>query len=124
MGLADDEVRDGSVGDRAHLAQGAESVKRILEIVTAVGGYMAVLSALMLYFGYLRTRELFKYFGVPLGVLQLSTTDYLLRAPDVFFEPVVWSTFGLAILVTLSVAVEIADRRQDSKLSMAIRGVL
>ena len=124
MSLADEEVGEPSGGERAHVQQGGEWVKRILEIVAAVGGYTAVLSALMLYFGYLRTRELFKYFGVPLGALQLSTTDYILRAPDVFFKPVVWSTFGLAILVMLSVAVEIADRRQDIRVSMAIRGIL
>jgi hypothetical protein len=124
VSLADEEVGERSGDERAHVQQGGESVKRILEIVTAVGGYTAVLSALTLYFGYLRTRTLFGYFGVPLGVLQLSTTDYLLRAPDVFFRPVAWSTLGLAMLVMLSVAVEIIDRKEARRLSLVTRGVL
>ena len=124
MSLADEAVGEWSDGDPAPAQQGGESLKRLLDIVSTVGGYTAVLTALMLYFGYLRTRELFGYFGVPLGVLQLSTTDYLLRVPDVFFRPVVWSTLGLALLVLLSAGVEVIDRKGSKIFSTAVKTVL
>jgi hypothetical protein len=73
--------------------------KSILEYVTAVGGFTAVLSALLLYFGYARTAALYGYFGVPIGVLDFSTMDYLLRSAEVIFRPTIWATAGLAALV-------------------------
>ncbi len=72
--------------------------KSILEYVTTVGGSTAVLSALLLYFGYARTATLYGYFGVPIGVLNLSTTDYLLRSAEVIFQPTICATAVLSIL--------------------------
>jgi hypothetical protein len=97
------------------------SGKSILEYVTTVGGFTAVLSALLLYFGYTRTATLYGYFGLPIGVLDLSTTDYLLRSAEVIFRPTIWATAGLALLVGFIYAF----RRVESRgLRNVLRGAL
>jgi hypothetical protein len=113
------------VVEQARPAAGVESVaKSVLDLITAVAGYTAVLSALMLYFGYIRTRTLFGYFGVPTGVLQFTTTDYLLRSPDVFFKPVIWTTLSLAILVAITLGAKLAEHKGPQRIRIIVRGLL
>jgi hypothetical protein len=113
------------MSEQARPAAGAESAaKSVLDLITAVAGYTAVLSALMLYFGYVRTRTLFGYFGIPTGVLQFTTTDYLLRSPDVFFQPVIWATLALAILVAITLGAKFAERKGTRLIRIIVRGVL
>ena len=78
----------------------------------------------MLYFGYVRTRTLFSYFGVPTGVLHFTTTDYVLRSPDVFFRPVIWATLALAILVAITLIAKFAEREGTWRIRIIVRGVL
>ncbi|MDT5079250.1 MAG: hypothetical protein QOJ80_3887 [Mycobacterium sp.] len=86
-------------------------VKALLETLGAIAGASALLSALMLYFGWVRTRVLYDYFGVPVGVLRYSTTDFVLRSADVFFQPVIWSILALAGLVAVLIGTDVLDRR-------------
>ena len=46
-----------------------------------------LLVGVLYYFGYTRERALFSYFGVPLGTLDFTTTDYLVRSAPVVFAP-------------------------------------
>jgi hypothetical protein len=100
-------------------------VKSVLEAAGAIAGASALLSALMLYFGWVRTRALFEYFGVPVEALKFGSTDYVLRSTDVFFRPVIWSTLAFAGLVIIFFAVNHLDRRiTKPPLRVLLRGTL
>jgi hypothetical protein len=100
-------------------------VKSVLEALGAIAGASALLSALMLYFGWVRTRALFDYFGVPVEALKFGTTDYVLRSTDVFFRPVIWSTLAFAGLVIIFFAVSSIDQRiVKPPLRVLLRGTL
>lgn len=72
--------------------------KVLAEVVASVGGATAALSALFLFFGYVRTSTYYEYYGVPLGVLGLSPTDYLLDSPDSLFKPMVGATVAALVI--------------------------
>jgi hypothetical protein len=104
---------------------GAFPVKALLETLGAIAGASALLSALMLYFGWVRTRVLYDYFGVPVDILKFGTTDYVLRSADVFFKPVIWSVLALAGLVGLLVGAAFLERRiANRSLRLMLRGTL
>ncbi|WP_204325447.1 hypothetical protein, partial [Stenotrophomonas maltophilia] len=46
-----------------------------------------VLTALLYFYGYVSLKAYYSYFGISLSVLDLSTTDYLVRTPDTLFRP-------------------------------------
>lgn len=79
-------------------AESESAARSVLEYVTAIGGLTAAISALLIYFGYESTATLFGYFGVPLGILDFNTTDYLLCSAEVMFRPVLYATCALALL--------------------------
>jgi hypothetical protein len=59
-----------------------------VDFVTRVVAPASLLTAILYYFGYVRELALFGYFGVDLGSLQFSTTDYLVRSAGTIFLPV------------------------------------
>lgn len=59
-----------------------------VDFVTRVVAPASLLTAVLYYFGYMRELALFGYFGVDLGSLQFSTTDYLVRSAGTIFLPV------------------------------------
>ena len=48
---------------------------------------MGAITGVLYYFGYVRERALYSYFGVPVGSLDLTTTDYVLRSTQALFTP-------------------------------------
>ena len=56
------------------------------DFVTHVVAPASLLTAILYYFGYVRELALFGYFGVDLGSLQFSTTDYLVRSVGTIFR--------------------------------------
>ena len=62
------------------LTRAASVVGQVLVPLGAVTG-------VLYYFGYVRERALFSYFGVPVGSLDLTTTDYVLRSTQAVFTP-------------------------------------
>jgi hypothetical protein len=68
----------------------------ILRFAGAIVGQTALLTALLLYFGWARTRTTYSYFGVDLSLLDLSTTDYVLRSVNSAYRPLLW--LGLLVL--------------------------
>ncbi|MBP1820618.1 hypothetical protein [Mycobacterium sp. OAE908] len=127
--------RSGSTHGNGNAAESPESmagqsagvdttIKRVVELITTITGYAAVLSALMLYFGYARTRIFYEYFGIPVGALHFSTTDYLLRSPDTFFRPVIWATVALAVISALSLAAGHVEAEMSAKWRVTFRCTL
>lgn len=49
-------------------------------VIMAVVSQVAVITALLYYFGWVRTQAAFAYFGVDVGLLGFSTSDYVLRS--------------------------------------------
>jgi hypothetical protein len=82
----------------AEEANSASGWKSLAEVIASVGGATAVLTAFLLYFGHERASAFYDYYGVPLGALDLSPTDYLLDSPDSLFRPVVWGTVGALVV--------------------------
>lgn len=100
-------------------------VKYLVEIATAIAGSGVVLSALMFYFGWVRTRVLFDFFGVPVSILDYSSTDYILRSAEVFFKPAVWAVLTLCVLTALAVGVHVAESHASApSWRPLVRGVI
>jgi ABC-type xylose transport system permease subunit len=79
----------------------ADSAVATLRAAVKVLGPLGIATAALFFFGWVRTRALFSYFGVDLGLLGLSSTDYILRSGEVVFLPAA----GLAVLVGVATAV-------------------
>jgi len=71
-----------------------------------------VLTALFVYFGFVRTSAFYGYFGVNLGVLKLSIQDYVLRSVDVSFGAVSRLALVGALLIALDQGVAVALTRR------------
>lgn len=71
-----------------------------MEAVLAPAG---AVTALLVYFGWTRSRAFFGYFGIDQSILQYSLSDHLLRSAD--------STFGTAVLLLVVVLVLVALER-------------
>jgi hypothetical protein len=61
---------------------------------------LTLVTALLFYFGYVSTREFFRYFGVDVDIIGLSSQEFVMRSPGALFIPVMVLTL-LAVLVIL-----------------------
>jgi hypothetical protein len=82
------------VTDEGTAAAGTERLWRVAGLVIS---QTALLTALLFYFGWARTRATFGYFGIDVSLLGFSTSDYLLRSVNAAFRPLL--VVGLAALV-------------------------
>lgn len=57
--------------------------RELIELITVVAAPVTVLTALFVYFGFLRTSTYYGYFGIGSAQLQFSTQDYVLRSGTV-----------------------------------------
>ncbi|MDG4824999.1 hypothetical protein O7635_24385 [Asanoa sp. WMMD1127] len=55
------------------------------QLLVAIGSELTVITALLYYFGWVRTRVQAENLGFPSGVLNLSIADYLLKSVNVLF---------------------------------------
>jgi len=69
---------------------------RTVQLVTAIVAPTTVLTALLFYFGWIRTNALFQYFGVDATVLGFTTQDYLLAQQRDAVRPARDAPGGLA----------------------------
>lgn len=70
-----------------------------LTTVGKITSQSAVISAVLFYFGWVRTHALFAYFGIDPTLISYSTTDYLLRSVNVAFPPLIGAAcVALALL--------------------------
>jgi hypothetical protein len=72
----------------------------MLALVTTVASQAALITALLYYFGWVRTRATFDYFGVDVSLLGFSTTDYVLRSLNSALRPLLVA--GLVAVAALA----------------------
>jgi hypothetical protein len=66
---------------------GESSVERWIRVATSVIAPTTVLTALLFYFGYVETTAEYRYFGITLGTLGLTTQDLVLRSVAALYVP-------------------------------------
>jgi hypothetical protein len=72
------------------------------------------LTAVLYYFGYVREQAFFSHFGIDLGIVGFSTTDYLVRSTStVFFPLATVLVLGVAAVVTHHLFVYLVSRADD-----------
>lgn len=62
----------------------------LIKLVTSIGSPIALISALLFYFGWARSERQAKEFGADASVFAMSTDDYVLRSVDALFLPLVF----------------------------------
>ena len=98
-------------------------LERGLQVVTAIVAPTTLLTALLFYFGWIRTNALFQYFGVDATLLGFSTQDYLLRSSEALYVPLgTLLVVGLAAVWLHSVAAGwlASDRRLELLRGIAV----
>lgn len=84
----------GAATDGAGLAgrQVAPEERRpfdLMKFITSIGSPIALATALLFYFGWVRSEEQARAFGADASVFAMSTQDYVLRSVNVLFFPVI-----------------------------------
>lgn len=64
---------------------------------------LTLVTALLFYFGYVSTREFFRYFGVDVDIVGLSSQEFVMRSPGALFIPVM-------VLLLLAAALVVGHR--------------
>lgn len=82
----------------------------VVTVVTAVASQVALITALLYFFGRVHTEALYNYFGVDASSLEFSTSDYVIGSLTSTLPPVI--VCALAILAILA-AVRQLDRAVD-----------
>jgi hypothetical protein len=78
----------------------ADHVSRWLSIGSSVVAPLTLLTTLLFYFGYVSSRAQFRYFGIDVDTVGLSTSDYAMRSPAVLLVPLlVLALAGMALLL-------------------------
>lgn len=71
----------------------------VLTIIGAITSQLAVITALLYYFGWVRTYYSLSYFGVDLSLAGYGTVDYVLRSIAVAFPPFIRAAFTALVLL-------------------------
>ncbi|BCL12307.1 hypothetical protein [Micromonospora sagamiensis] len=74
-------------------AGGVDPTTRIWVVLGSLVSQTAVLTALLYYFGWVRTKTTYGHFGVDTRLLDFSTTDYLLRSLNSVLTPLIVAGF-------------------------------
>ncbi|MBU3063248.1 hypothetical protein KO481_17140 [Nocardia sp. NEAU-G5] len=74
-------------------------VTSVFAVVGAVTSQAALISGLLFYFGWTYSHAYYGYFGVDVGMLGLSTSDYLLRSINVTFWPAILTVLPILVLL-------------------------
>ncbi|GAA3067674.1 hypothetical protein [Streptosporangium carneum] len=97
------EATDPPLGDRGF--------GPLIQFAGQVLASAGLLTAVLYYFGYVREKAFFGYFGVDLGSAGLSTTDYLVRSAGPLFSPlVVMVVTGVAAIIAHHVLAYLLSR--------------
>jgi hypothetical protein len=91
----------------------------------AVVAPTTVVTAMLLYFGYIATRARFAYFGVYLDLADLSNRDLVLYGIEVLYPPVAILLLAVLVLAAAHLAVTwVTSRRDKSRTVLLLAGVL
>lgn len=97
----------------------AEQFNRWWSLGSTIIAPATLLSTLLFYFGYVSSRAQYRYFGVDVDTVGLSTQDYVMRSPQALLVPLLALTLGGAGLLLVHLAV-----RRHPPPRAAVRGVL
>ncbi|WP_131740012.1 hypothetical protein [Actinomadura roseirufa] len=76
------------------------TVGRLAELAGRVLASAGVLTAILYYFGYVREQALYTYFGVDLGTVGFTTTDYVVLSAGPVFAPLASAgVLGVGVLI-------------------------
>jgi hypothetical protein len=98
------------VSDQPQNAGSGEQVSRLLRLVTTVGSPIALATALLVYFGWVRGSVQARELGYDVSVESLSTREFVLRSVDVLFLPLVLLLLVGLLLRALHTRAVRADR--------------
>jgi hypothetical protein len=73
---------------------------------------LTLVTGLLFYFGYVSTREFFRYFGIDVDIIGLSSQEFVMRSPGALFIPVMVLLLAAAGLI---VAHRVLRRRLASR---------
>jgi hypothetical protein len=102
--------------------ESSPTIKNVLELAGTIVGQAAFLTALLYYFGWVRTGAIFSYFGIDQGMLKYSSQDYLLRSAGIAFKPAVLLLLSAAILYGYRFALK-AISRKGPRVGRALQAV-
>lgn len=71
----------------------------VFHIITAVGSPIALATALLLYFGWVRSQAQAEAFGADISVFEMSPQDLVLRSIDVLFFPIMLLLLAALLLL-------------------------
>lgn len=95
-----------------------------VDFITRVVAPASLLTAILYYFGYIRERALFGYFGIDLESLRFSTTDYLVRSVGTIFVPIgTVLLFGFFALAGHHLLIPVLTRAADKWRNAAWAGI-
>jgi len=73
----------------------------LMKFVTSIGSPIALATALLFYFGWVRSEEQARAFGADASVFAMSTQDYVLRSVNVLFFPLILMFLVALLLLRL-----------------------
>ena len=100
-----------------------DALSRAAELVGTLLTPVAVVTALLFYFGWVRTAAIFGYFGIDQNLLGFTTNDYLLRSAGVAFRPLAVLLIIVGLLMTLARVLVLA-RNSDARFSRGFAGAV
>lgn len=72
-----------------------------LRLITSIGSPIALASALLLYFGWVRSEAQARAFGADASIFEMSPQDLVLRSIDILFFPIILLLLGWLLLLRL-----------------------
>ena len=102
-GVAADATDDAD-DTRAAAARPPRSARPPLDLmkfITSIGSPIALATALLFYFGWVRSEEQARAFGADASVFAMSTQDYVLRSVNVLFFPLILMFLVVLLLLRL-----------------------
>jgi hypothetical protein len=73
----------------------------LMKFITSIGSPIALATALLFYFGWVRSEEQARAFGADASVFAMSTQDYVLRSVNVLFFPLILMFLVVLLLLRL-----------------------
>jgi hypothetical protein len=93
------DTQEGTAATPAPQADGsvAGSTKRVLAVAGKILAPVTLITAVLYYFGWVRTNSVARALGLDPSLMAFSTTDYMLRSIDAVYTPI-----GVALFVAIA----------------------
>jgi len=86
-------------GQRPTAADAGLGFEKWMGFLSSFVAPLTLVTALLFYFGYVSTREFFRYFGVDVDIVGLSSQEFVMRSPGALFIPVMVLTLLAAAAI-------------------------